>query len=146
MAVKGAVAYEAYAAAEHVGGYFRGGVVVYLLGPGDGGDEAVHVGVAHGERLAGQAAVDVAVLQRGGAHDYGVEGRARCVDEDEVGNEGHVAALTAVSGGDDYGFHGCEDFKSGLMEHLIGGELCVAALEVAHREPLFGGLSHELWQ
>lgn len=139
VAVERAVADDADVAAEHVGGYFIGGEVFDPFGLPDGCYESLHVGGAHGQRLAGLAASDKAVLERGGVEHDGVEFAARGAYEEQVGHAGHVLTHSPGTVCDDFCFQGGEHLEASFRELAPGGELGVAAFEVAHCKPLFRG-------
>lgn len=134
VAVEGAADYADGAAAQGRG-QFLGTVELRIGGNGDGADEAVHVIVGHDYRLAVVAAGGVAVLERRGAADYGVDDGTGGIDEQQIRHQGEEPALLLPSGNAEFPRHGSEHLKMLLGKLSVGRQFCVGPLQVAHRIP-----------
>lgn len=136
MAVKRAVAHQAYAFAVHRRGDFVDGVVLGGGEGGDGGDEGVHFFVGDCHRCAEGFAAQKAVLERLGSGDDFVESVFCCVDKEKVGDEWLFSASPFASYVFYSGGKGGEYFESEVGQVLVCALFGVRAFEVAHNEPL----------
>lgn len=135
VSVEGAVAYQAYPLAEGEGGELLGGVELRGVGGSGGLDEACHVGVVDGHRLAVGASSDEAVLEGIGPVDERIKFGAGGVREEQVVDDGRLKTLLAAARQAGHPFQRCEDLDALLPQTEVTGELGVGAGEVAEHEP-----------
>lgn len=127
-------------ASHHVGGDFVG-EVVGCGGRGlDGGDELLHLGRGHCHGGAVGGALHIAVLQRGGRFDQRVELVGGGADEEQVGDDGHLAAHPAPGDAEYALLQGGEHTQAFVGELAPAGVGGVDAAQVAQHIPL--GLFH----
>lgn len=135
VSVKGSVADEAYPLSEREGGQLLGGVELRGVGGSGGLDEAGHVGVGDGHRLAVGASSDEAVLEGVGPVYERIKFGAGGVREEQVVDDGRLNALPAAARQAGDPFQRCEDLDALLPQAQVAGELRVGAGEVAEHEP-----------
>ena len=123
-------------AAIHIGDDFLGAVVYWAVGSANGSNEPLHVVGADSKRLSVWQSVCKTVLKRWSDVDHRVEVVSRCEDEKQVGNVRHALARSASAHRGNLPPHRGEHFKSVLNKLLIGRELGVRTLKVAHHKPL----------
>lgn len=136
VAVHRSGTYEPHATAVHLRGYLGKCHVIRLLHESDGRDEAVHVGRAHGHRLAIGAAFDETILERVGPGDNRIESVSSSEHKKQVADKGDFLADATAATHGDLSLHGSEDLKSVGSELFVGGIFCVGPLEVTHGKPL----------
>ena len=125
----------------HRGGDFLGGIVAYIAVLAGGMDEARHLGGAHGEGDTVAEATGVAVLQGSGALDGGSQQRLRCVDEEEVVDDGDGLTYASSRAEGNACDHRSEDLEAFLLEQPPCRYAGIGTSEVAHHEP-FDWLVH----
>ena len=135
VSVEGSVAYQAYPLAEGELCEFLGGVELRGVGGSGGLDEAGHVVVTDGHRLAVGSAADEAVLEGVGPVDERIKFGAGGVREEQVVYDGCLNALPAAARHSRHPFQRCEDLDALLPQTQVTGELRVGAGEVAEHEP-----------
>ena len=137
VAVEGSVAYQAYPLSEGDLGEFLRGVELRGVGGSGGLDEAGHVGVGDGHRLAVGASADEAVLEGVCPVDERIKFGAGGVREEQVVDDGRLETLLAAARQARDPFQRCEDLDALLPQAEVAGELGVGTGEVAEYEPGF---------
>ena len=130
-----------HAVAVHRRGDFLWGIVADIALLTGGVDEARHLGGAHGEGDTVAEATGVAVLQGSGALDGGSQQRLRCVDEEEVVDDGDGLTYASSRAEGNACDHRSEDLEAFLLEQPPCRYAGIGTSEVAHHEP-FDWLVH----
>ena len=135
VSVEGSVAYQAYPLSEGELCEFLGSVELRGVGGSGRLNEAGHVVVTDGHRLAVGSSADEAVLESVGPVYERIKFGAGGVREEQVVDDGRLKTLPAAARQARYPFQRCEHLDALLPQAQVTGELRVGASEVAEHEP-----------